>query len=71
MKKKANFTDELLPKYDLKEFLKNGVRGKYTQHYREEKPRPIIDVINDIKSFRRAHRLDGESLREMIEEGRE
>lgn len=71
MNKEADFTDELLPEYDLKPLLKNAVRGKYTQHYIEEKPRAIIDVINDIKPFRHEHRLDGESLREMIEEGRE
>ena len=71
MKKKPDFTDELRPEYDMKKLLKNAVRGKYAQRTQEENPRTIIDVINDIKSFRCGNRLDGEFLREMIEEGRE
>ena len=71
MKNKTDFTDDLLPEYDLEDFLKTAVRGKYAQRYKEEKNRIIIDVINDIKSFRCGNWLDGEFLREMIEEGRE
>ncbi len=67
----TDLTDELRPEYDMQEFLKSGIRGKYAQCSKEEKPRRIIDVINDIKSFRRARRLDGESLRGVVEEGRE
>jgi prevent-host-death family protein len=32
--------------------------------------RPATEVIKELKAFRRALRLEGESLREMIEEGR-
>jgi prevent-host-death family protein len=32
--------------------------------------RPAADVIKELKSFRRTLRLEGGSLREMIEEGR-
>jgi len=35
----------------------------------EEKSPLVANLINDIKSFRHAHRLDGESLKEMTEEG--
>ena len=37
----------------------------------EYSSRGVMPVISDIKAFRREHPLDGESLREMIEEGRE
>ncbi|MBL7162142.1 MAG: type II toxin-antitoxin system prevent-host-death family antitoxin [Anaerolineales bacterium] len=36
-----------------------------------DSPRPVQDVIADIKAFRQEHRLGGFSVREMIEEGRE
>ena len=32
--------------------------------------RPLAQVIKDMKAFRQTLRLEGESLREMIEEGR-
>lgn len=32
--------------------------------------RPVEEVIEDIKRFRKSHRLDGLSIRDMIEEGR-
>ena len=35
MKKKSTTKDELRPEYDLKNLLKNGVRGKYVERYRE------------------------------------
>lgn len=35
-----------------------------------DSPRPVQDIIADIKSFRQKHRLDGLSVREMIEDGR-
>jgi hypothetical protein len=36
MKKKiTEMNDELRPEYDLKSLLKDGVRGKYAQKYRE------------------------------------
>ena len=31
---------------------------------------PVRDVIDQLKQFRSGHRLDGLSIREMIEEGR-
>ncbi len=36
-----------------------------------DSPRPVEEVIEDMKTFRQGHRLGGLSLREMIEEGRE
>lgn len=37
MKKQSStdIEDELRPEYDLRELLKNGVRGKYAARYRE------------------------------------
>ena len=35
MKKKAGMDDELRPEYNLSELLKEGVRGKYADRYRE------------------------------------
>jgi hypothetical protein len=34
-KKTTEMNDELRPEYDLKSLLKDGVRGKYAQPYRE------------------------------------
>lgn len=34
------------------------------------KRRPVREVIDQIKQFRRGHRLGGLSIRDMIEEGR-
>ena len=33
-KPKTEMDDELRPEYDLRELLKDGVRGKYAQRYR-------------------------------------
>jgi len=33
-KPKTEMNDELRPEYDLRELLKDGVRGKYAQRYR-------------------------------------
>lgn len=33
-KPKTEINDELRPEYDLRELLKDGVRGKYAQRYR-------------------------------------
>ncbi|RLI67742.1 MAG: hypothetical protein DRP02_13920, partial [Candidatus Gerdarchaeota archaeon] len=57
--------------YNLSLLDKFGSASKEVVLARVGESRPTIDVINDIKSFRHEHRLDGESLREMIEEGRE
>ncbi len=35
MKNNTDFADELLPEYDLKPLLKNAVRGKYANRYKE------------------------------------
>jgi hypothetical protein len=35
MKRKAGMDDELRPEYDLSRLLKDGVRGKYADRYRE------------------------------------
>ncbi|HEY5270715.1 MAG TPA: hypothetical protein VII97_10290 [Anaerolineales bacterium] len=35
MKKKTTEINELRPEYDIKTLLKGGVRGKYSQQYRQ------------------------------------
>jgi len=35
MKMKAGMDDELRPEYDLSELLKEGIRSKYSDRYRE------------------------------------
>ncbi len=44
---KKNFStemdDELRPKYDLKTLLKNGVRGKYADHFRKGTNLVLLD----------------------------
>ena len=35
MKKEVGMDDELRPEYDLSQLLKEGVRGKYADRYRE------------------------------------
>ena len=34
-KNKSNMSDELRPEYDLRELLKDGVRGKYAERYKQ------------------------------------
>jgi hypothetical protein len=34
-KSKSEMTDELRPEYDLRELLKDGVRGKYAERYKQ------------------------------------
>ncbi len=57
--------------YNLSLLDKLESEGKEVVLARVGESRPMIDVINDIKSFRHARWLGGESLREMVEEGRE
>ena len=49
---------------------KHGVPVATLQPADSSKRTPVRDVIDQLKQFRSAHRLDGLSVREMIEEGR-
>jgi hypothetical protein len=62
MKKKAGTDDELRPEYDLSEVLKDGVRGKYADRYREGTNLVLLApdvaaVFPDEKSVNEALRL--------------
>ena len=49
---------------------KHGVPVATLQPADSSKRMPVHDVIDQLKKFRSCHRLDGLSIREMIEEGR-
>ena len=49
---------------------KHGVPVATLQPADSSKKTPVRDIIAQLKQFRRGRRLDGLSLREMIEEGR-
>ena len=51
--------------------LKHGVPVAILQPVDPAKVKPAREVIAQIKRFRTGHRLDGLSIREMIEEGRQ
>jgi prevent-host-death family protein len=49
---------------------RHGVPVATLQPADPAKRTPVRDVIDQLKRFRRGHRLDGLSVRDMIEEGR-
>lgn len=49
---------------------KHGVPVAVLQPADSSKKAPVRDIIDQLKRFRSGHRLDGLSLRSMIEEGR-
>ena len=49
---------------------KHGVPVATLQPADPARKRPVREVIDQLKQFRGGHRLDGPSIREMIEEGR-
>jgi prevent-host-death family protein len=49
---------------------KHGVPVATLQPADSSKRTPVRDVIDQLKRFRRGHRLEGLSIRGMIEEGR-
>jgi prevent-host-death family protein len=49
---------------------KHGVPVATLQPANSAKRIPLRDVINELKRFRSDHRLEGISIREMIDEGR-
>jgi prevent-host-death family protein len=49
---------------------KHGVPVAVLQPADSSKKTPVRDIIEQLKRFRSGHRLDGLSIREMIEEGR-
>ena len=49
---------------------KHGVPVATLQPADTSKKTPVRDIIDQLKRFRSGHRLDGLSIREMIEEGR-
>ena len=66
MKNKTDdFTDELLPEYDLKSLLKNAVRGKYAQRYR--KGTNLILLEPELLKFFPNEKAVNDTLRLVIE----
>jgi prevent-host-death family protein len=49
---------------------KHGVPVATLQPADSAKKKPVREIIDQLKRFRSSHRLDGFSIREMIEEGR-
>ncbi len=49
---------------------KHGVPVATLQPADSSKRTPVRDVIDQLKQFRRGHRLEGLSIRDLIEEGR-
>jgi prevent-host-death family protein len=49
---------------------KHGVPVATLQPANSAKKQPLREIIDQIKRFRSGHRLNGLSIREMIEEGR-
>jgi len=49
---------------------KHGVPVATLQPADSAKKKPVREIIDQLKRFRSGHRLDGASIREMIEEGR-
>ena len=49
---------------------KHGVPVATLQPADSAKKKPVREIIDQMKRFRSRHRLDGLSIREMIEEGR-
>jgi prevent-host-death family protein len=49
---------------------KHGIPVATLQPADSAKKGPVREVIDQLKRFRGGHRLDGQSIREMIEEGR-
>lgn len=43
MKKNSEMDDELRPEYNIKQLLKESVRGKYAQHYDEGTNLVLLD----------------------------
>jgi len=49
---------------------KHGIPVATLQPADPARKRPVREVIDQLKRFRGGHRLDGPSIRQMIEEGR-
>lgn len=69
---KTNFSQliERVTRGERITITKHGVPVVVISPVEPETHRPAAEVIRELKVFRRALRLGGESLREMIEEGR-
>ena len=61
---------ERVAKGDKITITKHGVPVATLQPADSSKRMPVRDIINQLKRFRSGHRLNGLSIREMIEEGR-
>ena len=68
MKKKdeSEMSDELRPEYDLRELLKDGVRGKYAERYKEGTNLVLLDP-DVAKVFANNENAVNEALRLVIE----
>lgn len=69
---KTNFSQliERVARGERITITKHGVPVGIISPVKAQRDRPAADVIKELKAFRRTLRLEGESLREMIEEGR-
>ena len=68
MKKKdeSEMSDELRPEYDLRELLKDGVRGKYAERYKEGTNLVLLEP-DVAKVFANNENAVNEALRLVIE----
>ena len=69
---KTNFSQliERVARGERITITKHGVPVVIISPVKTQRHRPAEDVIKELKAFRRTLGLEGESLREMIEEGR-
>ena len=66
MKEKTDkVIDDLLPEYDLDDFFKTGVRGKYAQRYKEGTNLVLLEP--DVAKFFSDDKKVNETLRLVIE----
>jgi hypothetical protein len=65
MKKHKGKSDELRPEYDLRQLLKEGVRGKYAKRYNAGTNLVLLDP--DVRKAFRSERAVNEALRLVIE----
>lgn len=63
--KKNDAEDELRPEYDIKSLLKNSVRGKYAQRYKEGTNLVLLEP--DVFQFFPNEKAVNDALRQLIE----
>lgn len=65
MKKQAEMADELRPEYDLSKLLREGVRGKYADRYREGTN--LVLLASDVAAVFPDEQAVNEALRLVIQ----